>query len=89
MRIPAREITPKDVYLSRRQLLAGLVVASPFSTNEKVTPFNDVTSYNNFYEFGTEKDQPAKLAGSLKTSPWTVSVEGPSRSRASSTSTTS
>ena len=80
MRIPAREITPKDVYLTRRRLLAALVAApaaaSPFSTGEKVTPRNDATTYNNFYEFGSQKDQPAKLAGSLKVSPWTVSVEG-------------
>lgn len=80
MRIPAREITPKDVYLTRRRLLAALAaapaVASPFSTTEKVTPMKDATSYNNFYEFGTQKDQPAKLAGSLKVSPWTVAVEG-------------
>ncbi len=88
MRIPSREITPKSVYLSRRRLLAGLAAApafagafdravkSPFSTGEKVTPYRDATSYNNFYEFGTEKDQPVRLAGSLKTSPWTVVVEG-------------
>ena len=79
MRIPAREITPKDVYLTRRRLLAALVAApaaaSPFSTSEKETPHNDATTYNNFYEFGTQKDQPAKLAGSLN-SPWTVTVEG-------------
>jgi methionine sulfoxide reductase catalytic subunit len=49
---------------------------SPFSTSEKVTPFNDVTHYNNYYEFGTSKEQPADLAKTLRTSPWTVSVEG-------------
>jgi len=43
---------------------------------DELTPFKDVTSYNNFYEFGTGKDDPAKNAGSLKTRPWTVSVEG-------------
>ncbi len=37
---------------------------------------NDVTHYNNYYEFGTAKDQPAQLAQKLKISPWTVSVEG-------------
>jgi methionine sulfoxide reductase catalytic subunit len=45
-------------------------------TTEKQTPYGDVTSYNNFYEFGTDKADPAKNAGSLKTRPWTVSVEG-------------
>jgi sulfoxide reductase catalytic subunit YedY len=49
---------------------------SPFSTTEKETPFNDVTHYNNFYEFGTDKTDPAKNAQKFKTSPWTVSVEG-------------
>ena len=50
---------------------------SPFSTTEKVNSFNDVTHYNNFYEFGTDKDQPAKLARNFKPGPdWKVSVEG-------------
>lgn len=55
--------------------LAG-IVKSPFSITEKQTPFNDVTHYNNYYEFGTAKDQPASLAQKLKISPWTVKVEG-------------
>ena len=52
------------------------VVKGPFSTDEKPTPENDVTHYNNFYEYGTRKDDPARNAGSLRTSPWTVSIEG-------------
>jgi sulfoxide reductase catalytic subunit YedY len=52
------------------------VAKSPFSTSEKLTPFNDVTHYNNYYEFGTRKEQPAELAKTLRTLPWTVSVEG-------------
>jgi sulfoxide reductase catalytic subunit YedY len=52
------------------------LVKSPFSTTEKLTPFNAVTQYNNYYEFGTAKEQPADLAKTLKTSPWTVTVEG-------------
>src|SRR5690348_17172512 len=51
-------------------------VKGPFSTDEKPTPFSDVISYNNFYEFGTAKDQPSKNAGKMKTSPWSVVVEG-------------
>lgn len=43
---------------------------------EKITPFEDVSSYNNYYEFGTGKDDPAQNAGSLKTRPWTVTVDG-------------
>ncbi|MGY6275002.1 protein-methionine-sulfoxide reductase catalytic subunit MsrP [Methylomonas sp. MgM2] len=49
---------------------------SKYSTQEELTPFDDVTAYNNFYEFGTGKHDPARYAGSLKTRPWTVTVEG-------------
>jgi methionine sulfoxide reductase catalytic subunit len=49
---------------------------SPFSTPEPMTSRQDVTSYNNFYEFGTGKSDPAESSGSLKTSPWTVKVDG-------------
>ena len=48
----------------------------PFGTTETPTPYDDVTTYNNFYEFGTGKCRPARLAGSLKTRPWTVKVDG-------------
>ena len=47
-----------------------------FGADEKLTPFDDVASYNNFYEFGTSKSDPAQHAGSLKPRPWTVSIEG-------------
>ena len=43
---------------------------------DKLTPYADVSSYNNFYEFGTDKSDPAQYAGTLKTRPWTVAVEG-------------
>ena len=46
------------------------------TTTEPLTPYKDVTGYNNFYEFGTGKRDPAKHAGSLKTRPWSVAVEG-------------
>jgi len=49
---------------------------SPFSASEEQTPYDDVTSYNNFYEFGTGKGDPEDNAGSLKTRPWTVLVDG-------------
>jgi methionine sulfoxide reductase catalytic subunit len=55
--------------------LTGLV-KSPFSTTEKQNTFEDVTHYNNFYEFGTDKSDPAKNSKNFNTSPWTVSVEG-------------
>ena len=67
------------VFPSRNVLAAtkftGLV-KSPFSTTEKETSFQDITHYNNFYEFGVDKSQPAKNAQNFRTSPWTVSVEG-------------
>jgi sulfoxide reductase catalytic subunit YedY len=53
-----------------RSTLAGAV------TMEKVTEYKDATSYNNFYEFGTDKSDPAQNAHTLKTSPWTVEVDG-------------
>jgi sulfoxide reductase catalytic subunit YedY len=50
---------------------------SPLSTtSEALTPLKDIVSYNNFYEFGTDKDDPAKHAHTLKTKPWTVKVDG-------------
>src|SRR5246500_1177641 len=49
---------------------------SPFSTTEKVTPFHDVSNYNNYYEFSTDKYEPAGLSKDFKTHPWTVSIEG-------------
>jgi sulfoxide reductase catalytic subunit YedY len=51
-------------------------VKSTYTVNDKITPENDVTHYNNFYEFGTDKSDPAKNAQNFRTSPWTVSVEG-------------
>ncbi|MBV7481951.1 protein-methionine-sulfoxide reductase catalytic subunit MsrP [Bordetella sp. BOR01] len=47
-----------------------------FSVMDKQTPFKDVTTYNNYYEFGVDKGDPAKYAEKLQTRPWTVTVEG-------------
>ncbi len=58
-----------------RQKLAG-VRSTPFGMGEKITPYEDATHYNNFYEFGTGKDEPAERAHTLRTNPWTVSIEG-------------
>jgi sulfoxide reductase catalytic subunit YedY len=49
---------------------------SAFNTSEAPTPLKDVTGYNNFYEFGVDKEDPAKNANTLRTRPWTVAVEG-------------
>ncbi|HVX95498.1 MAG TPA: protein-methionine-sulfoxide reductase catalytic subunit MsrP [Polyangia bacterium] len=55
--------------------IAG-VKKSPFVVNEPLTPFKDVTTYNNFYELGTDKSDPSENAAALETRPWTVSFEG-------------
>ena len=84
--IPSSEITPEHLYVNRRQFLVGAAgVAAglqssgrpgPYDVNEPKTPERDVTTYNNFYEFGTQKDEPAKTSAGFRTKPWTVSVEG-------------
>ena len=52
-------------------------VKSPLTTTgEQLTSLQDITHYNNFYEFGVQKDQPAENAGGLPTRPWTVKVDG-------------
>src|SRR5258708_17770689 len=52
------------------------LASSPLSTTEKPTAEQVVTTYNNYYEFGTDKGDPSKNAQKFVTSPWTVSVEG-------------
>ena len=49
---------------------------SPLSTDAPPTPLADIATYNNFYEFGTDKGDPARNAGKLTTHPWTVRVDG-------------
>ncbi len=61
------------------QVPAVKLAAKPnpaMSALEKQTPFKDAASYNNFYEFGLDKDDPARTAHTLKTRPWTVAIEG-------------
>ena len=58
-----------------REKLVG-IKKSPLSISDKPTSYKDVTTYNNFYEFGTGKSDPAQNAHSLKTKPWTLKVEG-------------
>jgi sulfoxide reductase catalytic subunit YedY len=55
--------------------LAG-VKKSRFSTDEPVNSFEDITGYNNFYEFGVDKEDPRRYAGRLTVRPWTVKVDG-------------
>ncbi len=47
-----------------------------FGHDEKVTSYENITTYNNFYEFGTDKEDPSNNAGTLKTRPWTITFEG-------------
>ncbi len=52
------------------------ITKSPFSTTEKLNSWEDITSYNNYYEFGTDKDDPEANARNFKTEPWTVAIDG-------------
>ncbi len=86
------DVTPKSLWLNRRQIMAGGtaalgLLAGPsmattpprnprYSVKDELTDYDDITSYNNFYEFGTGKDDPARHASSLTTSPWEVKVDG-------------
>jgi sulfoxide reductase catalytic subunit YedY len=77
---PAAFLTARELLAPHVQALAGtkLSVASksPFSTTEQMTSADVTTHYNNFYEFGTSKNEPARNAQNFRSSPWTVSVEG-------------
>lgn len=102
----AAEITPREIFESRRDFMRQLAVGSiasaslvemanrevlaqsagaqklaamanpAFVVMDKKTSYKDATSYNNFYEFGTDKADPAETSGSLKTRPWTITIEG-------------
>lgn len=87
--IKASEITDESVYLNRRQFLgaaagaAALAAVGPIGPlmswngeDDELTPYESITTYNNFYEFGTGKEDPSRNAHTLKTRPWTVAVEG-------------
>lgn len=63
-------------WLSQAKPTLGNVLPGPYSTAEEKTPYKDVTTYNNFYEFGTSKSAPAIRAQDFRTEPWSVSVSG-------------
>ena len=65
--------SPEQVYAEEK---IPNLQKSQFSTTEKITPEQTVTNYNNYYEFSTEKDEPAKLATKFRTRPWKVKIEG-------------
>ncbi|WP_227270042.1 protein-methionine-sulfoxide reductase catalytic subunit MsrP [Roseobacter weihaiensis] len=79
------DVTDEALFLNRRQLMggaaAGLGLAAAgraASAEEALTPnsWEDITQYNNFYEFGTGKSDPATYADELTTTPWTVAIDG-------------
>ncbi len=70
-----RELAAPSAVAQANSKIDG-IQKSKFSTSETITPFKDVSSYNNYYEFSTEKDGPSQLAGNFKTRPWTVTIDG-------------
>jgi sulfoxide reductase catalytic subunit YedY len=88
--LPTSEITDEAVYWNRREFLGvaaglGALLATgrgpwrgtrPEVDDDKLTPYESITNYNNFYEFGTGKDDPAANAKNFKTRPWKVEVVG-------------
>ncbi|WP_298429071.1 protein-methionine-sulfoxide reductase catalytic subunit MsrP [uncultured Jannaschia sp.] len=79
------DVTPKGIWLNRRKLIAamgagsvasGLGVAARAQEALEPNTWEEITTYNNFYEFGLGKEDPAKHAGAMVTEPWTVAVDG-------------
>ncbi len=78
------DVTPKQFFLNRRQLIAGAAAlgfaqparAQALGPDDVPNSLDDITSYNNYYEFGTGKEDPAAYASALKTDPWSVVVDG-------------
>jgi len=89
-KIKYSEITPEKIYNNRRSFIksisigAGSIAISslPFSGNaasdkiDNKTSYKDITTYNNYYEFGTSKSDPYKNSQNFKTNPWDISIEG-------------
>ncbi|QBY02452.1 protein-methionine-sulfoxide reductase catalytic subunit MsrP [Rhodophyticola sp. CCM32] len=80
------DVTPKDVYMNRRQIMAGsgallgagLIGGQVQAQAESLEPnsWDEITSYNNFYEFGTGKTDPAENAHRMTTAPWEIVIDG-------------
>jgi len=79
-----RDVTPEAAFLNRRQLMAGAAVGIglagvglPAGAQElEANSWEEITGYNNYYEFGTDKADPARYADSLTTVPWSVEIDG-------------
>ena len=82
--LTAADVTPKAAFLNRRQIIAGTVGLGAIAAGlgaqaqEALEPnsLEDITTYNNYYEFGTGKSDPADNAHQLVTSPWSITVDG-------------
>ena len=89
------DITPKQIFLNRRQILTGTsavgissllpnsayadtlnYIKTNYAVDAEITSKSDATSYNNFYEFGTGKNDPKNNASMMKISPWSVQING-------------
>src|SRR5450759_668618 len=78
--VPAAFLGARELLSPSGQALAGTklqnVQKSKYTVDEKQNSYQDVSTYNNYYEFGTDKNQPSEYAKNFKTAPWTVRVEG-------------
>ena len=78
------DITPKATWLNRRQVLTGAAglgagaIAGPAfaATDLEPNSLEEISSYNNFYEFGTDKGDPKRYAQALTTTPWSIEIDG-------------
>jgi len=89
-KIKYSEITPEKIYNNRRSFIKSISIGAssiaisslPFSGNaasdkiDNKTSYKDITTYNNYYEFGTSKSDPYKYSQNFKTNPWNISIEG-------------
>ncbi len=73
--IGLREVISPTTVVQAGNKIDGIKKSS-FSTTETITPYKDVTNYNNYYEFSTDKYQPAGLAKNFRTRPWKVKIDG-------------
>ncbi|WBU63596.1 protein-methionine-sulfoxide reductase catalytic subunit MsrP [Paracoccus aerodenitrificans] len=92
MKLNWSDVTPEAIWLNRRSFMAGAAAgsaviaatpafalsgrASAYSTDEKPNSFEEITNYNNYYEFGFGKEDPARYSDALTTDPWSVEIGG-------------
>ena len=88
MKLAWSDVTPRSHWLNRRNFIAAGAAAaaspalalqgkpSPYSTDADANTLEEITNYNNFYEFGTGKEDPARHAGQMTVDPWSVEIGG-------------